>query len=195
MPSRELLFLQPSPHSELLKPRLCAAGWSVSVAHNADEARDVLAERRIHVGLAHIDESLSSRHEMLDLWPATERMEWVAMLDSDRLRSGRLSRIISDHFYDYHTLPADVNRLLFSLGHAYGMATMSRANSAEASSVPATRHGRGLTLFQARDEAERVVLLSALRRTGNNITLAARELGVSRVTLYRLLRKHRVGGQ
>jgi DNA-binding NtrC family response regulator len=193
MSSRELLFLQPSTHSDVLVPRLCAAGWKVSVAHDADEARDVLAERHIHVGLAHIDDSLASRHEMLDLWPSTERMEWVAMLDSERLRSGRLAGIISDHFYDYHTLPADVNRLLFSLGHAYGMATMSRAGGLDTSTVSATRHGHGLTLFEARDEAERVVLLSTLRRTGNNITLAARELDVSRVTLYRLLRKHRVG--
>jgi DNA-binding NtrC family response regulator len=194
MSSRELLFLQPSAHSDVLVPRLCAAGWKVSVAHDADEARDVLAERHIHVGLAHIDESLSSRHELLDLWPGTERMEWVAMLDSERLRSGRLARVISDHFYDYHTLPADVNRLLFSLGHAYGMATMSRADGAEVATANAHRHVRGLTLYQARDEAERVVLLSTLRRTGNNISSAARELGVSRVTLYRLLRKHRVGG-
>jgi DNA-binding NtrC family response regulator len=194
MSSRELLFLQPSAHSDVLMPRLCAAGWKVSVAHDADEARDVLAERRIHVGLAHIDESLSSRRELLDLWPGTERMEWVAMLDSERLRSGRLARVISDHFYDYHTLPADVNRLLFSLGHAYGMATMTRANGADAAPAKTRRRGCGLTLVQARDEAERVVLLSTMRHTGNNISSAARELDVSRVTLYRLLRKHRLGG-
>jgi transcriptional regulator with PAS, ATPase and Fis domain len=39
-------------------------------------------------------------------------------------------------------------------------------------------------------EQERAALLSALNGTGENITLTARELGVSRVTLYRMLRRH-----
>ncbi len=32
--------------------------------------------------------------------------------------------MIKHHFYDFHTLPADVGRLLPVLGHAYGMASM-----------------------------------------------------------------------
>jgi len=39
-------------------------------------------------------------------------------------------------------------------------------------------------------EQERAALLNALNGTGENITLTARELGVSRVTLYRMLRRH-----
>jgi transcriptional regulator with PAS, ATPase and Fis domain len=39
---------------------------------------------------------------------------------------------------------------------------------------------------------ERDVLLSVLTATGENIALTARELGVSRVTLYRMLRRHGV---
>jgi transcriptional regulator with PAS, ATPase and Fis domain len=41
-------------------------------------------------------------------------------------------------------------------------------------------------------DAERAALVAALRRTGENITLTAQELGVSRVTLYRMLRRHRI---
>jgi transcriptional regulator with PAS, ATPase and Fis domain len=41
-------------------------------------------------------------------------------------------------------------------------------------------------------EAERAALVTALLRTGENITLTAQELGVSRVTLYRMLRRHRI---
>jgi transcriptional regulator with PAS, ATPase and Fis domain len=41
-------------------------------------------------------------------------------------------------------------------------------------------------------EAERVALLAALNRTQENITLTAQELGVSRVTMYRMLRRHRI---
>ena len=39
---------------------------------------------------------------------------------------------------------------------------------------------------------ERAILLSVLAATGENIALTARELGVSRVTLYRMLRRHGV---
>jgi transcriptional regulator of acetoin/glycerol metabolism len=37
---------------------------------------------------------------------------------------------------------------------------------------------------------ERATLLATLERTGENITLTADALGVSRVTLYRMLRRH-----
>jgi len=39
---------------------------------------------------------------------------------------------------------------------------------------------------------ERAALLAALERHGENVTLTAQELGVSRVTLYRMLRRHAV---
>ena len=39
---------------------------------------------------------------------------------------------------------------------------------------------------------ERAALLAALTRHGENVTLTAQELGVSRVTLYRMLRRHAV---
>ena len=41
-------------------------------------------------------------------------------------------------------------------------------------------------------DAERTALLKALARTHENITLTAQELGVSRVTLYRMLRRHSI---
>jgi DNA-binding NtrC family response regulator len=55
------------------------------------------------------------------------------------------------------------------------------------------QHGDGVAgtdLGQARTAAERDVINRALNRVGSNITLAARELGVSRMTLYRLMDKH-----
>ncbi|WP_163557881.1 sigma-54 dependent transcriptional regulator [Halomonas sp. NO4] len=48
------------------------------------------------------------------------------------------------------------------------------------------------TLEQARDQAEYEALISALGRNRYNIQNAARDLGVSRVTLYRLMEKHRI---
>lgn len=49
------------------------------------------------------------------------------------------------------------------------------------------------TLVAARGEAERCAIERSLQSCGNNISEAARQLGVARITLYRLLRKYRLG--
>lgn len=51
-----------------------------------------------------------------------------------------------------------------------------------------------LTLDDARTKAEIEAIRSALRRCQHNVSEAARELGVSRATLYRLLERHELPG-
>ena len=53
----------------------------------------------------------------------------------------------------------------------------------------------GTDLDAARTLAEREAIARALTLVGNNVTRAARELGVSRMTLYRLMDKHRIGAE
>ncbi len=48
------------------------------------------------------------------------------------------------------------------------------------------------TLEQARHQAERQAIRRSLKKAGHNVTCAARLLGVSRVTLYRLMEKHQL---
>lgn len=48
------------------------------------------------------------------------------------------------------------------------------------------------TLQQARDEAERKALSSALALSAGNLSAAAKILGVSRPTIYSLLKQHNV---
>ena len=47
-------------------------------------------------------------------------------------------------------------------------------------------------LHAARTTAERDTICLTLNRVSSNVTLAARELGISRMTLYRLMEKHRI---
>ena len=49
-----------------------------------------------------------------------------------------------------------------------------------------------LELDAARTLAERDAICLTLTRVGRNVTRAARELGVSRMTLYRLMDKHSI---
>ena len=47
-------------------------------------------------------------------------------------------------------------------------------------------------LGTSRLSAERIAISNSLARTGNNVSQAARDLGVSRMTLYRLMAKHSI---
>jgi DNA-binding NtrC family response regulator len=52
--------------------------------------------------------------------------------------------------------------------------------------------GPTMTLEEAKAEAEKEIIQLTLRATENNISRAARQLAVSRMTLYRLMDKHRI---
>jgi DNA-binding NtrC family response regulator len=93
-----------------------------------------------------------------------------------------------------HTWPGNVRELISAVRRA-GVVAESRwirpsdlfgtEPTAETSlSVP--------TLSKARDELERKLLNDALRLNASNIRRAASELGVSRVTLYRMMEKHAI---
>lgn len=57
---------------------------------------------------------------------------------------------------------------------------------------PSPSHSLAPPLLRPGSEEERHALLGALARTQENVTLTAQELGVSRVTLYRMLRRHAI---
>jgi DNA-binding NtrC family response regulator len=50
-------------------------------------------------------------------------------------------------------------------------------------------------LEEARTRAERGAISVSLQQSGKNVTEAAKQLGVSRMTLYRLMAKHGMGHQ
>ena len=77
-------------------------------------------------------------------------------------------------------------------------ATLSEANSGNAGdkSNPMAHIGeRGITLEKAKSQVEKEMLRSAMERKHRNMTDLAQELGISRVTLYRLIAKHDLHSQ
>jgi len=54
------------------------------------------------------------------------------------------------------------------------------------------RNGRERSLGEARNGVERDVVVGALRQAAGNVSRAARAIGVSRPTLYDLMKKHRI---
>jgi DNA-binding NtrC family response regulator len=95
-------------------------------------------------------------------------------------------RAVARGAHDVCQLPIDARELAYVVERAFDRSELEREgrrlNSGDAPP----------TLRVLRDEAERRALLDALARSGGNLSATARLLGVSRPTLYSLLRQHGV---
>lgn len=89
-----------------------------------------------------------------------------------------------------HDWPGNVRELMNTVCRAM---LMSNPPHIEAEDIPIANPGtphQPPTLEEIREQAERHTILNALKRNRYNVARTSRELGVSRVTLYRLLDKY-----
>jgi transcriptional regulator with PAS, ATPase and Fis domain len=99
--------------------------------------------------------------------------------------SSRAGQAIRD--YDW---PGNVRELINRVRRAMVMAEGRLILPGDLGLDAARAPNGAAQLDEARIRAERDAIDASLTRAGRNITLAARDLGVSRMTLYRLLAKH-----
>jgi two-component system NtrC family response regulator len=88
--------------------------------------------------------------------------------------------------------PGNVRELENRVKRAVIMAEAQRITPADLDLVPPNEVPEVLNLAQAREEAERREIPRALSRAEGNISQAAKLLGVSRPTLYDLMRQHNI---
>jgi two-component system, NtrC family, response regulator len=88
--------------------------------------------------------------------------------------------------------PGNVRELENRVKRAVIMAETQRVIPADLDLVPPNEVPEVLNLAQAREEAERREIPRALSRSEGNISQAAKLLGVSRPTLYDLMRQHNI---
>ena len=91
-----------------------------------------------------------------------------------------------------HSWPGNARELLNRVRRAAVMAEGRLITPADLHLDEQAAADGDLRLDQAREQAEQLTVREALRRTGGNATRAARLIGVSRATFYRLLDKHRL---
>ena len=120
---RKVLILSTAAVDESMLEKISAADWEVYWAQEAGPARTLLTEHAFEVGLAILFscESERSIQWLVDLILARRKMQWVMVLSRQCLERKLLSTVIAEHCYDYHTLPIEPQRLVVTLGHAYGL--------------------------------------------------------------------------
>jgi hypothetical protein len=166
-----------------------------------EQARRVVERVRPIAGLLHFGAGIDSGAVAATaaLAEHAPRLRLIALVEPAQARSAALARLVGqDLIHDFHTLPISRDRLMFSLGHIAGLVALEES----ARGGPRVKPGEGagdapaadsLTLpdlTTARRELEETLLRQALRLTGGNIKRAAKDLGVSRVTIYRLMEKY-----
>jgi len=83
------------------------------------------------VGIAVFDDALQcSPNEFADIVQSSG-MEWIAIIPPHGARDRATARALSSSYFDYHTLPVDEERLLYSVGHAHGKALLRQSVSAQ----------------------------------------------------------------
>jgi two-component system, NtrC family, response regulator len=88
-----------------------------------------------------------------------------------------------------HSWPGNVREMQNRIKRALIMADGKRVTAADLELADAAEIVRGTTLKEARENVERELIEQALKKYSGKITSVARELGVSRPTLYELMEK------
>lgn len=122
---RNLLYFNSSGMPPVLMEEMSGAGWNVKLTNDVNSAVNIVDKFAPHVAIAQFDgchDSLAAPVE--NFFRNSERVEWVALLPKNCMHTSRVKQVVSESFYDFHTLPPKPDRLLATLGHAYGMASM-----------------------------------------------------------------------
>ncbi|MEZ4599767.1 MAG: sigma-54 dependent transcriptional regulator [Syntrophotaleaceae bacterium] len=122
MLTRKLLVLQLDADSLAPLSGVIEEGWEIVQARGIDQARELKsANEDCVVGILAINRFSDDLLEDIEkIFSACRNMEWIALLPADCMSRFLLCKFVAHNFYDYHTLPPDLPRLLVTLGRAYG---------------------------------------------------------------------------
>lgn len=164
---------------------VCAAlsGWQAQLVQTLPQATALLRQRGAGsrgVGLLF---GVSDRHAgaLVPFLCQHPGMEWIGMFDAVALASPLCRELIGAHLHDFHTLPADLARLDFSLGHALGCAALRQPlpQHGAAGSTSDGLVGASLALVRLRQQickmarADAPVLISGESGSGKELAALA----------------------
>ena len=121
---RKLLLLEPTAATQQLSHAIQSDDWEVQVTHTVTEAKSLAAEEIYHVGIVLLENLDCFSVYDLERLTMKHPVEWLAVVAPECLQNPAFTKLVIENFYDHHTLPLDTERLMFTLGHAYGRAQM-----------------------------------------------------------------------
>ncbi len=147
--NRKLILFQSLNFSNEIYDEISAHQWDVYIANDLQQASDLNNKHAFHVGLCLIDEKCNNNKLCMvgkpcliskctntqqltllnRLFNSHSGINWIMGLPkecmSETVPNSTESKLIAEYCYDYVTLPVNIERLLFALGHAYGMNELS----------------------------------------------------------------------
>ncbi|MGH9958807.1 MAG: sigma 54-interacting transcriptional regulator [Pyrinomonadaceae bacterium] len=124
MQQRHLLHLDVTG-SVTLPAAMAKSGWLVKVATDMAHAKEFALSGEFPVGIVSFDSRSDGRLKCLqELIVVGNAMEWIALVPRGLPDNRRIRQLICNSFYDYHTLPADPDRLEITLGRAFGIGAL-----------------------------------------------------------------------
>ena len=162
---RKLNLIALDGDSDPIAAHLRGAGWDVQVAADLGAVRQLqrlpqpqalvclLLTRRVPLG------QLTDIETCMRTW---RQAEWVGVWGPGVLDNTPLRDLVLNYFFDYHTLPVDLDHLAHTVGHAYGRA-MLRAE--QAGRIPVSDSlgmvGASTSIVQLRAQIRKIAATSA----------------------------------
>jgi DNA-binding NtrC family response regulator len=127
--TRQLIYVTRDPSADL-NTRFHQRGWHVEVVTSARDVRRAVRAGSAAGGLL----DLSSRfqpHEIVgfEACLTMPNVGWVAATTPGQLQDAALRRLVRDYCFDYVTVPYSGDRIVDSVGHAYGMISLGEPAS------------------------------------------------------------------
>ena len=127
--TRQLVYVTRDP-SAALHDQFRERGWQVEIAGTARDARRLFRSGLPAGGLldltCHFPSSEIGAFEPCLMLP---HVGWVAATTTGQLHDASLRRLVRDYCFDYVTVPWSGDRIVDSVGHAYGMVSLGEPAS------------------------------------------------------------------
>ncbi|GAB5099385.1 sigma-54 dependent transcriptional regulator [Caballeronia sp. LP006] len=126
---RQLIYVTRDP-SEMLCARFEERGWQIEIVASARDTKKALRSDMAIGGLLDLSSHFES-HELAAFESSLTmtNVGWVAATVSGQLEDAAVRRLIRDYCFDYVTMPTSNDRIVDSVGHAYGMVALHDAAS------------------------------------------------------------------
>ncbi|WP_133647923.1 sigma-54 dependent transcriptional regulator [Paraburkholderia flava] len=136
--TRQLIYVSRDPSVEL-HTQFHDRGWHVEVVGSARDVRRAVRAGTAAGGLLDLT-SRFQQHEIsaFEACLTMPNVGWVAATTAGQLQDAALRRLVRDYCFDYVTVPYSGDRIVDSVGHAYGMVSLGEPASNDATTPGST---------------------------------------------------------